>query len=137
MSSRDYVSVPGFPALRVCVRPFAPHSPTIALCYVGPMAQLIAAGIATHDMLTFAKSGLDAAGDHYTTDAQWSSHRQGAPQRYRIWRRVRRARVHWMPGAHAALAHAAAQARLVQCRSSDTASANPSSAARACQNLTG
>jgi hypothetical protein len=137
MSSKDYVSVPGFPALRVCVRPFAPHSPTIALCYVGPMAGLIAAGIATQDMLTTAKSGFDAAGDRYFTDAHWSTHRQGAPQRYRIWRRVRRARAHWMPGAHEALAHAAAQARLTQCRSSDTASANASSAASACQNLTG
>jgi hypothetical protein len=137
MSSRDYVSVPGFPALRVCVRPFAPHSPTIALCYVGPMANLIAAGIATHDMLTTAKSGLDAAGDHYTTDAHWSTHRHGAPRRYRIWRRVRRARVHWMPGAHEALAHAAAQARVTQRLSSDTASATASSPARTFQNVSG
>jgi hypothetical protein len=137
MSSRDYISVPGFSTLRVCVRPFAPHSPTIALCYVGPMANLIAAGIATQDMLTTAKSGFDAAGDHYFTDAHWSTYRQGAPQRYRIWRRVRRARAHWMPGAHEALAHAAAQARLTQRRSSDSASANPSSAARAFQNVSG
>ena len=108
MSSRDYVSVPGFPGLRVCVRPFAPHSPSIGLCYIGPMAELIAAGVATLDMLTTTKSGFDAAGDHYTTDAHWGTHGHRFLQRYRIWRKMKRVRALKMPGAHEAIAHAAA-----------------------------
>jgi len=111
MSSRDYVSVPGFAGLRVCVRPFAPHSPSIGLCYVGPMSELIAAGVATLDMLTTTKSGFDAAGDHYTTDAHWGTHGQRLLQRYRIWRKMKRVRALKMPGAHEAIAHAAALAR--------------------------
>ena len=111
MSTRDYISVPGFPALRICVRSFAPHSPTVGLCYIGPESELIAAGIATLEMLTTVKSGFDAAGDHYTTDAHWSTHGHGPLQRYRIWRKMKRARALWMPGAHEAFAHAVAQAR--------------------------
>ncbi len=111
MSSRDYVAVPGFAGLRVCVRSFAPHSPTMGLCYVGPMSELITAGVATLEMLTTVRSGFDAAGDHYTTDAHWSTAGPGPPQRYRIWRKMKRARALWMPGVREALAHAAAQAR--------------------------
>ena len=111
MSSRDYIVVPGFPGLRVCVRPYAPHSPTIGLCYVGPITELIAAGVATADMLTRVKSGFDAAGDHYTTDAHWGTHGRRLLQRYRIWRKMKRSRALKMPGAHEALAYAAAAAR--------------------------
>jgi hypothetical protein len=93
------------------VRRLVPHSPTIRLCYVGPMSELIAAGVATHDMLITVKSGFDAAGQHYTTDAHWRAHGQRLLQRYRIWRNVKRGRLLQMPGAREALAHAAAQAR--------------------------
>jgi hypothetical protein len=111
MSSRDYIAVPGFPGLRLCVRSYAPHSPTIGLCYVGPMSELVTAGVATLDMLTTVKSGFDAAGDHYTTDAHWSASGPGLLPRYRIWRKMKRARALWMPGVREALAHASAQAR--------------------------
>jgi len=110
-SSRDYVPVPALPALRVCVRPFAPHSPTIGLRYVGPMAELITAGIASLEMLTTLRSGLDAAGDRYLSDVHWRSHARRPQQRYRIWRWMKRARALQMPGAHEALAQAAAAAR--------------------------
>ena len=110
MSSRDYIAVPGCPGLRLCVRSFAPHSPTIGLCYIGPTSELITAGVATLEMLTTVKSGFDAAGDHYTTDAHWNVSGPGLPQRYRIWRKMKRARALWMPGMREALAHAA-QAR--------------------------
>jgi hypothetical protein len=93
------------------VRSFAPHSPTIGLCYIGPLSELITAGVATQEMLTRVKSGFDAAGDHYTTDAHWSVSGPGLQQRYRIWRKMKRARALSMPGVHQALAHAAAQAR--------------------------
>jgi hypothetical protein len=111
MSSRDYIAVPGYPGLRLCVRSFAPHSPTIGLCYIGPMSELITAGVATVEMLTTVKSGFDAAGDHYTTDAHWNVSGPGLPQRYRIWRKMKRVRALSMPGVHEALAHSAAQAR--------------------------
>jgi len=111
MSSRDYIRVPGYPALRVCVRPFAPHSPAIGLCYIGPISELIAAGVATAEMLTSIKSGFDAAGDHYTTDAHWGTHGRRLLKRYRIWRKMKRSRALQMPGAHEALAHAAARKR--------------------------
>jgi hypothetical protein len=111
LSRRDYVSVPDLPGLRVSVRPFAPCSPTIGLCYVGLMSQLIAAGIASLDMLTTRRRGFDAAGDRYTTDAHWSNHARSAQQRYRIWRWMKRTRAVQMPGVHQALAHAAAEAR--------------------------
>lgn len=110
-SSRDYVPVPALPGLRVCVRPFAPHSPTIGLRYVGPMAELITAGIASLEMLTTLRSGLDAAGDRYLSDVHWRSHARRPQQRYRIWRWMKRARALQMPGAHEALAQAAAAAR--------------------------
>jgi hypothetical protein len=132
MSSSDYVGVPGHPGLRICVRSFAPHSPTIGLCYVGPLAELVAAGIATFEMLTTVKSGFDAAGDHYTTDAHWSAHGEALPQRYRIWRKMKRGRALGMPGVHEALVHAA-----IQRRSSDTTRAIPSRAARTFQNCSG
>jgi len=106
MSSRDYVAVPGFPSLRVCIRSYAPHSPTIGLCYIGPTSVLIEAGVATLEMLTTARSGFDAAGDHYTTDAHWSSSGPGVQQRYRIWRKMQRARALSMPGVRAALTQA-------------------------------
>jgi hypothetical protein len=93
------------------VRSFAPHSPTIGLCYIGPTSELITAGVATLEMLTTVKSGFDAAGDHYTTDAHWNVSGPGLPQRYRIWRKMKRARALSMPGVHEALAHMAAQAR--------------------------
>jgi hypothetical protein len=89
------------------VRSFAPHSPTIGLCYVGPMSELITAGVATVEMLITVKSGFDAAGDHYTTDAHWSASGAGLLPRYRIWRKMKRARALWMPGVREALAHAA------------------------------
>ncbi len=111
MSSRDYISVPGVSGVRVCVRSFAPHSPTIGLCYIGSMSGLIAAGIATFEMLTTVKSGFDAAGDHYTTDAHWGTHGEELLRRYRIWRKMKRVRALLMPGAHEALAHAVALAR--------------------------
>jgi hypothetical protein len=106
ISSRDYIAVPGFPSLRVCVRSFAPHSPTIGLYYIGPLSELVTAGVATLEMLTTVKSGFDAAGDHYTTDAHWSASGPGLLQRYRIWRKMKRVRALWMPGVHEALAHA-------------------------------
>jgi hypothetical protein len=81
------------------------------LCYIGPISELISAGVATLEMLTTTKSGFDAAGDHYTTDAHWSASGPALLQRYRIWRKVKRARALWMPGVREALAHAAAQAR--------------------------
>jgi hypothetical protein len=111
MSKGDYVPVPGFPELHACVRPFAAHSSRIGLCYVGTIDDLIAAGVATFEMLTVAKAGLDAAGDHYITDAHWTAHTPQIQRRYRIWRRMKRARALHMPGAHEALAHAAAKAR--------------------------
>ncbi len=111
MSRRDYVPVPDLPGLRVSVRPFAPHSPSVGLCYVGPMSGLIAAGVASLDMLTTARHGFDAAGDRYTTDGHWSTHARSQQQRYRIWRWMKRARALRMPGVHEALAHAAAEAR--------------------------
>jgi hypothetical protein len=111
LSRRDYVPVPELPRLCVSVRPFAPHSPTVGLCYVGAILDLITAGIATLDMLTTARRGFDAAGDRYTTDAHWSTPAHSAQQRYRIWRWMKRARALQMPGARAALAHAAAEAR--------------------------
>lgn len=132
MSRRDYVPVPGFPELRVCVRPYAPHDRTLSLCYVGPMSELIAAGVANLDMLTTAKSGFDAAGDHYTTDAHWSAQGRGLEPRYRIWRKMKRARAQQMPGAREALAHAGHQRQR-----SERTSANPSSAARPFQNRSG
>ncbi len=121
MSSRDYVTVPGFPGLRACVRPFVPHSATIGLCYVGPISELIAAGIATLEMLTIVKSGFDAAGDRYTTDAHWSSHARPVEQRYRIWRRMKRTRALKMPGARKAWAYATAESQ----RALAAASMNP------------
>jgi hypothetical protein len=111
MSKGDYVAVPGFPQLHACVRPFAAHSSRIALCYVGTIDDLIAAGVATFEMLIVVKSGLDAAGDHYITDAHWTVRGPHSQHRYRIWRRMKRARALHMPGAHEALAHAAAEAR--------------------------
>ncbi|MGC1457128.1 MAG: hypothetical protein WA825_02495 [Steroidobacteraceae bacterium] len=105
MSSRDYIAVPGYAGLRLCVRSFAPHSPTIGLCYIGPLSELVTAGVASLEMLTTVKSGFDAAGDHYTTDAHWSVSGPG-PQRYRIWRKMKRVRALGMPGVHEALAHA-------------------------------
>ncbi len=111
MSRRHYVPVPRVPGLRVCVRPFAPHSPTVGLCYLGPMAELIAAGIASLDMLTDTRRGFDAAGDRYATDVHCSTDARGPHRRYRIWRWMRRARALQMPGAHEALAHAASEAR--------------------------
>jgi hypothetical protein len=110
MCSRDYIPVPGFPELRACVRPLASHSRTISLCYVGPMNALVAAGVATVDMLTTATIGVDAAGDHYMTDAHWQTHGRRVPRRYRIWRKMKRVRALQMPGACEALAHAAATA---------------------------
>ena len=104
MSSRDYIAVPGFFSLRVCVRSFAPHSPTIGLYYIGPTSELIAAGVATLEMLTTVRSGFDAAGDHYTTDAHWSASGPGLQQRYRIWRKMQRSRALQMPGVREALA---------------------------------
>lgn len=111
MSRNDYVSVPGYSGLRICVRSFAPHSPTVGLCYIGSMPELIAAGVASLDMLTTVKSGFDAAGDHYMTDAHWSDPRRALVQRYRIWRKMKRVRALSMPGLHEALAHVAAHAR--------------------------
>jgi hypothetical protein len=111
MSRGDYVSVPGYSGLRICVRSFAPHSPTVGLCYIGSIPELIAAGIATFEMLTTMKSGFDAAGDHYTTDAHWSDPRRELARRYRIWRKMKRARALSMPGVHEALAHATAHSR--------------------------
>jgi len=111
VSRRDYVLVPRLPKLRVSVRPFAPYSPTIGLCYIGPISELIAAGVATLDMLTTMKRGFDAAGDRYTTDARWSTHTRHPQRRYRIWRWMQRARALQMPGAREALTHAAAEAR--------------------------
>lgn len=105
--------VPELPALRVSVRPFAPHSPTVGLCYIGLMSELIAAGVASMDMLTTTKRGFDAGGDRYATDVQWSTHARSRQQRYRVWRWMQRVRALQMPGAHAALAHAAAEARRV------------------------
>lgn len=111
MSRRHYVPVPHLPGLRVCVRPFAPHSPTIGLCYLGLMSPLVAAGIATVEMLTSMRHGFDAAGDRYETDAHRIAAARDQQQRYRIWRWMRRERALQMPGAHQALAHAAADAR--------------------------
>lgn len=111
MSRRDYVLVPDLPALRVSVRPFAPHSPTVGLCYIGLMSELIAAGVASVEMLTTTKRGFDAGGDRYATDVQWSTHGRSREQRYRLWRWMKRARALQMPGAHEALTHAAAEAR--------------------------
>lgn len=111
MSRRHYVSVPHLPGLQVSVRPFAPHSPTIGLCYLGPMSELIAAGIASLEMLTTMRRGFDAAGDRYATDAHRSSDARGPQPRYRIWRWMGRERALQMPGVHQALAHAAAEAR--------------------------
>jgi hypothetical protein len=105
MSRSDYVSVPGYSGLRICVRSFAPHSPTVGLCYIGSIAELIDAGVATLEMLTVVKSGFDAAGDHYTTDAHWSDPRRELVQRYRIWRKMKRARALSMPGVHEALVY--------------------------------
>jgi hypothetical protein len=127
VSSRDYIAVPGYPGLRVCVRSFAPHSPTVGLCYIGSSPELVSAGVASVEMLTTVKSGFDAAGDHYTTDAHWSTYGPGLPQRYRIWRKMKRARALSMPGVQEAL-------RRAQRRSSDHTSAIPSSAATPCQN---
>ncbi|MHB8812650.1 MAG: hypothetical protein ACYDAE_05240 [Steroidobacteraceae bacterium] len=79
------------------------------MCYVGPISELIAAGVASLDMLTTMKRGFDAAGDRYTTDARWSTHTRHP--RYRIWRWMQRVRALQMPGAREALAHAAAAAR--------------------------
>lgn len=111
MSRRHYVPVPDLPGLRVAVRPFAPHSPTIGLCYLGPMPELIAAGIATLEMLTISRRGFDAAGDRYAADAHRTTDAQSPRQRYRIWRWMKRTRALQMPGAHEALVHAAAEAR--------------------------
>lgn len=111
MSSRDYVSVPGFPGLRVCVRPFTPHSRSIILCYVGTIPELIAAGVANLEMLTTVKWGFDAAGGHYTTDAPWSTHGGRPQKRHRIWRKMKHASALRMPGVREALAHAADVAR--------------------------
>ncbi len=111
MSRRDYVPVPRLPGLRVCVRPFAPRSPTVGLCYIGQVSQLITAGIASLEMLTTAKRGFDAAGDRYTTDAHWRTHTRRPQQRYRIWRWMKRARALQMPGAQEALARAAVEGR--------------------------
>jgi hypothetical protein len=121
VSRRDYVSVPDLPALRVSVRPFAPRSPTVGLCYVGPVSELIAAGVASLDMLTTRRRGFDAAGDRYTTDAHWSPHAGSPQQRYRIWRWMGRARALRMPGAEEALAHAAAEARRGAAKRHETA----------------
>lgn len=107
VSGRDYVPVPGLPGLRVCVRPFSPHSTIVGLCYVGPVAELIAAGVANLDMLVTTKRGFDADGDRYTTDAHWRPHARSPQQRYRIWRWMRRVRALEMPGAREALVHAA------------------------------
>jgi hypothetical protein len=79
------------------------------LCYVGPVSELIAAGVASLDMLTTMKRGFDAAGDRYATDARWRTHTRYP--RYRIWRWMQRVRALQMPGAREALAHAAAEAR--------------------------
>ncbi len=111
MSCGHYVAVPGFPGLHVRVRPYVPRGRTIGLCYVGSMPELLAAGIASVEMLTTAKSGLDAAGDHYMTDARWRPRAREPEQRYRIWRRMKRARALHMPGVREALARAAADAR--------------------------
>jgi hypothetical protein len=111
VSRRHYVPVPHLPGLRVSIRPFARHSPTIGLCYLGPMAELISAGIASLDMLTTTRRGFDAAGDRYAADAHPSADARSPQQRYRIWRWMKRVRALQMPGAHEALAHAAAEAR--------------------------
>lgn len=110
-SRRGYVLVPHLQELRVCVRPFAPHSPTIGLCYLGPMSELIAAGVASLDMLTNRKRGLDAAGDRYAVNVHWSTHAHARQQRYRIWRWMKRVRALQMPGAYEALTRAAVEAR--------------------------
>jgi hypothetical protein len=119
MSRGDYVSVPGYSGLRICVRSFAPHSPTVGLCYIGSIPELIAAGVATLEMLTIVKSGFDAAGDHYTTDAHWSDPRREPVQRYRIWRKMKRGRGLSMPGVPEALAHAAAHSRRARANGRD------------------
>lgn len=75
------------------------------------MSQLIAAGVASLEMLTTLKSGFDAGGDRYLSDVHWSSHDRSPQQRYRIWRWMKRARALQMPGALEALAQAAAAAR--------------------------
>jgi len=75
------------------------------------MAELIAAGIASLEMLTTRRRGFDAAGDRYATDAHRGADAQISHRRYRIWRWMKRARALQMPGAHEALAHAAAEAR--------------------------
>ena len=111
VSRRGYVLIPHLQELRVSVRPFAPHSPTIGLCYIGPMSELIATGVATLDMLTTRKRGLDAAGDRYAVNVHWSTHAHSRQQRYRIWRWMKRVRALRMPGAYEALMHAAAGAR--------------------------
>jgi hypothetical protein len=74
------------------------------------MSALIAAGIASLEMLTTMRHGFDAAGDRYATDAHRSADVR-SPERYRIWRWMKRVRALEMPGASEALAHAAAEAR--------------------------
>jgi hypothetical protein len=151
VSRTDYVHVPDLPGLSVCVRPFARHSPTVGLCYVGQISQLIAAGVASLDMLTTRKRGVDAAGDRYAADGHWSTHAASSQLRYRIWRWMSRDRALQMPGAMQALAHAAAQARRRAARGHEVAApgrdaqrqrmdstrASASSAASACQNRSG
>ena len=75
------------------------------------MSELIAAGVASFDMLTIRRRGFDAAGDRYTTDAHWSNHARSPQERYRIWRWMKRPRALQMPGIHEALTHAASEAR--------------------------
>lgn len=111
VSRRHYVPVPHLPGLRVSVRPFAPYSPTVGLCYLGSISELMAAGIASLDMLATKRRGFDAAGDRYATDVHRSTGARSPQQRYRIWRWMKRARALQMPGAHEALVHAAAEAR--------------------------
>jgi len=75
------------------------------------MTALISAGIASFEMLTTVRRGFDAAGDRYATDAHRGTDARSSQRRYRIWRWMKRARALQMPGAHQALAHAAAEAR--------------------------
>jgi hypothetical protein len=111
VSRRHYVPVPHLPGLRVSARPFARYSPTIGLCYLGPMAELISAGVASLEMLSTVRRGFDAAGDRYVSDTRRGADARSPQQRYRIWRWMKRVRALQMPGAREALAHAAAEAR--------------------------
>lgn len=110
MSPEVIVPVPGHPRVRVQCWRLGEGPGGTGLIYYGSAEDLIAAGVATEQMLApCAKRGpgarrFDADGERYSVNRYWTT-REGQPvRRFRVWRYKALATALQLPGAREAIA---------------------------------